>query len=118
MKKTRSRRTRFVPRVVFKTTFAGVVPVCVAAAAATDCGSTSSPSISVAAIGFDSGADSDAPFWSVAAIGFDSGDAAALRPDAADAADERDAPIFSVANIGFDSGDADAAARNRDGDTG
>jgi hypothetical protein len=34
MRKSKQRRTRFVPRVVFEATFAGVVPVCVAA---TDC---------------------------------------------------------------------------------
>jgi len=120
MKAPSKSRTRFVPRVVYRTAFVGVVPLCVASASA--CGSSSSsgknvpPSVACAgfgcgAVGVAAFADAgDAPLNSVACIGFDGAPCEAVTGDAAtegatDAAatdgNERDSPILAVACLGF-----------------
>jgi hypothetical protein len=64
--------TRFVPRVVFRTTFTGVIPVCVAVA----CGPVGAPDaldvLSVARIGFvpDGGQSAETSVGSVAGMAF------------------------------------------------
>jgi hypothetical protein len=133
MKKSKQPKTHFVPKIVFKATFAGVVPFCVAAAAcggdATNNGDSGqdaanrdsavflgvaaigfdAPLFSVAAIGFDGGvadlAFSDAPLLSVAAIGFD----AQHYTDSVAGDAFGDVPMASVAFIGFDTGVRDAS---------
>jgi hypothetical protein len=77
-----SKGTAFVPRIVFQTVFAGVVP-----AVAAGCGS--------AVMGNDAQADAapDAPIITLAVIGFDAdgGRDASMAPD-----------VFDVAEAGFD----------------
>ena len=65
-------KTHFVPKIIFKTTFAGVVPLCVAATA---CGgkvnSGSAPAAGVAGMAFrDAGADAEDAGVGVAISGF------------------------------------------------
>jgi hypothetical protein len=114
------KKTRFVPNAVYRTAFAGVVPLCVAGIA---CGSSSSgggnPPPSVACAGFGCGAvgvaafadSGDAPLqFTVACIGFDGGPCG-VEPqlDAApeSEASQPDAPFLTVAAIGFgDGGDS------------
>jgi hypothetical protein len=55
MKKARKHRTHFVPKVVYRTAFAGVVPLCVAGTACSGGGSggvDSGPTLTVACSGF------------------------------------------------------------------
>jgi hypothetical protein len=74
MTRRRTVKTHFVPKIIFKTTFAGVVPLCVAATA---CGGKVKGGLSVAAMAFGDGGDTlnsggaaDAGFDGVAATGF------------------------------------------------
>ena len=95
MKATR-KRTHFVPGVVFRTAFASVVPMCVAAA----CGG------STASSGGGGGAPDAGPDQFLLGVGcpaFECGVALSFA-DAAKDANERDAPIFTVACIGVDGG--------------
>jgi hypothetical protein len=106
MKATR-KKTHFVPKVVFRTAFAGVVPVYVAA---TGCGGSTAPA------GHATGAPDAGPDQfllgvgcpafecGVAARSFDASTDAADVADVADAADAADALLFVVACIGFDGG--------------
>ncbi len=73
--KTRKRKTHFVPKVVYRTAFAGVVPLCVAglACSSSSSGGGTGPQLTVACGGF-CGAVAQAAF-------IDAG-------DASDAADE------------------------------
>jgi hypothetical protein len=131
MNRGRKTKTHFVPKEVFRTTFAGVVPLCIAASA---CGSGASGGQGdsgmfngavgcagfscMGGVGVQAFADGgDAMQFSVALIGFDG----AGPPDAAadgsnTDASERDAPVMTVACIGF-CGGADAAFRDG-GDSG
>jgi hypothetical protein len=77
---SREGKTRFVPKVVFRTTFAGVVPACIAAAA---CG----------------GNEGVGTLLAVACMAVDGGPCGAPPSDAASAEDR---PVFAVAVIGFD----------------
>ncbi len=107
MKSTRKAKTHFVPRVVYRTAFVGVVPVCVAAAAcSSSSGSGGGTPVGVAcagyacAVGVQAFSDSgDAPVFSVAAIGFDAAPSDAHA--ASDAPSTTDSPILAVACIGF-----------------
>ena len=86
MSKTNGRRTHFVPKVVFRTAFAGVVPACVAAVA---CGGQSQ-------------------IFAVACMALDGGPCGV--PPAPDASNESiEAGFFSVAARAFDAGPADAS---------
>jgi hypothetical protein len=93
-----TRKTHFVPRVVFRTAFAGVVPVCVAATA---CGG-STPS------GGGSEAADAAPDQFVLGVACSSfecmGVGVMAFADASDDATAHDAAIFSVACFAFDGG--------------
>jgi hypothetical protein len=109
MKKKRSKRTAFVPTVVFGTAVLGVVPAC-----AIGCGGQSSTTGSVNDAGRDvtfsvaatvfACAFCDGPVLTVAAIGFDSGGEAGSE---AGSNDGGDAAIFAVADVAFvhDAGD-------------
>jgi hypothetical protein len=110
MKRTSKKTpTRFVPRVVFRTAFAGVVPLCVSAAA---CNTGDDSFAGVACIGFDggpcgapndSGVDSGGMTGYVAAIGFDVR-SPTLGDVASDAFGDQgpDISAVTVACIGFD----------------
>jgi hypothetical protein len=129
MSKTNGRRTHFVPKVVFRTAFAGVVPACVAAVA---CGGQNQI-FAVACMALDGGpcgappapdASSEsieAGFFSVAARAFDAAPADASPTDASP-----DHTVLAVACTSFacmgvgvaafaDGGDAADAAPPRDG---
>jgi len=83
--KTRSRaKTHFVPRTVYRTAFVGVVPVCVAGAAAAACSSGSSGSVDAAMN------------YSVACSGF----CGVAQRAFADASDAMDAPADATADAG------------------
>jgi hypothetical protein len=130
MKKKRSKRTAFVPTVVFGTAVLGVIPAC-----AVGCGGQSSTTagvadgamgvadvaftkdgamgpdvtFTVAAVGYC--AFCDGPYLTVAAIGFDAGVEAGVeagseagKSDAGDAASNGCPPYCAVAFMGFDSG--------------
>jgi hypothetical protein len=86
MKKRASTRTHFVPKVVYRTAFAGVIPICVAGAACggstTSGGDAGMQNLAVACTGF----------CGVAAVGFtDAGDATADGPQDAATPDADDA---------------------------
>lgn len=109
MKSTRKAKTHFVPRVVYRTAFVGVVPVCVAAAACSSSSSGGGTTLAVAcagyacAVGVQAFSDSgDAPLLSVAAIGFD-GAPSDAHP-ASDSPSTTDSPILAVACLGFGCG--------------
>jgi hypothetical protein len=121
MKLARKSKTRFVPLAVYRTAFAGVVPVCVAA-----CGGsgTTAGSVEAGADGTDDmvlqGVGCAAFACGVAAPAFDAG-RDALSTDATGTDGQPDAPVLTVACTGFcgggfDSGVADAAFGG--GDTG
>jgi hypothetical protein len=98
MKKKRSKRTAFVPTVVFGTAVLGVIPACAIGCggeASTKDASTDSPLPYVAAVGYC--AFCDGPYWTVAAIGFDSGTEAGSEAGNSDAGD---AAVF-VADVAF-----------------
>jgi hypothetical protein len=81
--KARKQRTHFVPKVVYQTAFAGVVPLCVASLAcssSSSSGGSSGPQLTVACGGF-CGAVAQAAF-------IDAGDAASDAPASGDAAAE------------------------------
>lgn len=119
------RSTSFVPKAVFRTAFAGVVPVCVAGIACggaqtTQGGSSSSTSSNA------SGTTSSTTFLGVAATCFSPNCYAVSTPTPVDAAPDH--TVLAVACTGFtcmgvgvaafgDAGDADAAgdARLSDG---
>jgi hypothetical protein len=89
MARKRTRKTAFVPRIIFSTVFASVVPACVIACGGSDSGTAvqGDTGFSVADVGFDT-RKSDTLVASVAAdsfgvgVAFDTG--------------------FSVADVGFD----------------
>jgi hypothetical protein len=125
MKRRRKTKTHFVPKDVFRTTFAGVVPLCIAATA---CGSGGNAGhddagffngavgcagFSCMGVGVQAFADGgDAMQFSVAAIGFDGGQHDGAVDGSNNDASNQDAPILSVACIGFCGGVADAAFRD------
>ncbi len=111
--KKRSRRTAFVPTVVFGTAVMGVIPAC-----AMGCGGQSSTSstssndaaadhqvFTVAAVGYCAFCDSG--YLTVAAIGFDAGKDAATD-SSTDSGSDASLPcgpeLCAVAVIGFDAG--------------
>lgn len=120
MKSSRSRRTRFVPRVVYQTAFAGVIPLCVACSSSSGGGASNGNSDSGDDTGYYNGAVGCAAFTcGVAAIGFDSGqeaaasdaasDGGASHQDSGDA--QQDAPqILAVACAGFSCGGTDSGS--------
>jgi|HubBroStandDraft_2_1064218.scaffolds.fasta_scaffold11007_3 hypothetical protein len=79
MTRHRTAKTHFVPKIIFKTTFAGVVPLCVAATA---CGGKVNPggsppgAVAAMAFGDAGGGAEDAALGAVAANGFGVGNAA------------------------------------------
>jgi hypothetical protein len=101
MTKPRKAKTHFVPRAVYRTAFAGVVPICVAGLACG--GSTGSSSDGGDDGGQDvymNGAVGCTGFCGVAQIGFDSGPmdgGNATDGDAAQDAKDEGPPIFTVA---------------------
>ena len=113
MKASKKVKTNFVPKVVYRTAFASVVPICVSAVAcgggtASGGGDASvSPAVACAGfacmgVGVQAFSDAnDAPQFSVAFIGFD-GDFVEV-PDAAKAADasDGDAPAGPCPGGGF-----------------
>jgi hypothetical protein len=116
MTPSRRRPTRLVPKVVYQTAFAGVIPLCVACSSSSTGGSPDSGNDSfyngavgcaaftcgVANFGFDSGQDA-------AASEAGSSDGSASQADSGDA--QRDAPqIFAVACAGFSCGGTDAGS--------
>jgi hypothetical protein len=109
MKKKRSKRTAFVPTVVFGTAVLGVVPACASGCGGSSTGSATDGStghdvtFAVAATVFACGF-CDGPIPTVAAIGFDSGGEAGSD---AGSSDGGDAAIFAVADVAFvrDAGD-------------
>jgi|HubBroStandDraft_6_1064221.scaffolds.fasta_scaffold161104_1 hypothetical protein len=102
MRKTRRAKTHFVPQAVYRTAFAGVVPLCVAGIA---CGGStaSTPPVDGGDDGYANLAVGCTGFCGVAAIGFDSGsDADAAGQDAPSTDAKPDAPqVFAVACAGF-----------------
>jgi hypothetical protein len=115
MKTSSKGKTHFVPEVVFRTAFAGVVPICVAGLA---CGGSSgggtgdgsvSPSVACAGfacmgVGVQAFADGgDGPLLSVACIGFDGqpcgSPADGAAQDSSKAADANDGSCFCCTNF-------------------
>ena len=112
MKAFKKVKTHFVPRVVYRTAFAGVVPICVSALACGGAGGGGDASASIAVgcaafacgggVGIQAFSDAnDAPQFAVALIGFD-GDIVDV-PDASKATDasDADAPAGPCPGGGF-----------------
>jgi hypothetical protein len=99
------RRTHFVPKVVFRTAVAGVIPVCVAVSSS-DCGSTQTQT-SVACIGFN-GQPCGLPFETDASS----------DDSAADAGSASHAPQDSSANSASDGSLGVSATDGSFGDAG
>jgi hypothetical protein len=96
MKRAR-KKTHFVPKVVFQTAFAGVVPVCVAATA---CGGESTGQKQPTDAGPDHFLVGVAcSLFQCMGVGV-----MAFADASSDATAEKDAPLFVVACIGFDGG--------------
>ncbi|HEY8042011.1 MAG TPA: hypothetical protein VIF15_19545 [Polyangiaceae bacterium] len=114
MGEPRRARSRIVPKSVFQATFAGVVPICVAAAA---CGGQSTGNT-----GGDAAIDGkdDVQYLGVGCIGFDGGcggvavdafggpdqGAGDAAGDASDGSDAQDSMPLGVACCAFDGSDA------------
>jgi hypothetical protein len=121
LKTSRNNRTHFVPNVVFKTAFAGVVPLCVAATA---CSGASNPGTSA-----DSGESDGGDEYFNGAVGcaaFGCGVAVSGFGDGAADAKDEPPPVLAVACAGFcgmtDAGfvnpDTGVDAPNEGGDNG
>jgi hypothetical protein len=118
-KKKQSKRTAFVPTVVFGTAVLGVIPACaIGCGGQSSTGSNSSKDaasdqyvLGVAAVGYCAYSSSGNTCWTVAAIGFDSGSDGSTEAgsdaggDAAgDATTLTCPPACAVAYMGFDAG--------------
>lgn len=110
MKRPAKAKTHFVPTVVFRTAFVGVVPICVAGTACGDSPSGGggdaavSPTVACAAFGCGVGVQaftdaSDGPLLSVACLGFDGQPCGVVPTDAA-AQDHSNAADGDAANQG------------------
>jgi hypothetical protein len=118
MKPSRRRPTRLVPRVVYQTAFAGVIPLCVGCSSSSSTGNPDAGDESsiyngavgcaafgcgVAAVGFDSGGGAQE------AAAQEGGSEAGASQDGGDAAQDAH-PILAVACSGFACGGTDAGS--------
>ena len=104
-RRSKPRSSHFVPRAVYRTAFAGVIPLCVAGTACG--GSVSEPGTSRTDAG-DSGDDGTSPVVITGGVGCAAFMCGSVANIGFDAGEDSPAPL-GVAYVGFDAGVADAA---------